>query len=69
MARLTTVEAAQIAGVTDKTIREWIGAGHLKARRVGNGNHSIRISRTALDRALRNPLPKGRPRNKGKGGR
>ena len=44
--RLSTYQAAEIAGVSDKTIRDWIKAGRLPAERVGK---RVYISRADIE--------------------
>jgi excisionase family DNA binding protein len=46
---LLTTEAAEILGVTSATIRRWVSAGVLPARRVGPGGR-IRIDPADLER-------------------
>lgn len=52
---LTQAEAAEYLGVTDRTIRNYIARGTLKAARV-KGSRLIRIRRSDLD-ALMQPIP------------
>ena len=52
---LTQIAAAEYLGVTDRTIRNLISRGQLKARRIGN-SRMIRIDRADLDALLR-PIP------------
>lgn len=46
-------EAAQLAGVTSRTIRRWLAEGYLPAVKVGG---RWRISQETLDRLLRGDL-------------
>ncbi len=48
---LTTDEAADIVGVTNKTIRRWILLGRLRGTLLSNRN-GYRINRAELDRFL-----------------
>ncbi len=47
---LTTTQAAALAGVTEKTIRDWVKAGHITAARTTEGR---RIGRASLLTYLR----------------
>lgn len=46
-AYLNTRQAADLCGVPEQTVREWIAAGRLRARRVGRG---FRLQRGDLER-------------------
>jgi len=52
---LSQADAAEYLGVTDRTIRNYISRGHLRAYRV-RGSRLIRIDRSELDALLR-PIP------------
>jgi excisionase family DNA binding protein len=54
---LTTEQAAHMAGVTAKTVREWVASGELQASRRGR---RLTIRRTDLDAYL-----SGAPRSSG----
>lgn len=49
---LTLREAGIYLGVTDETIRRWIKAGRVPAKRVGIGQH-YRVSRDDLDQMVK----------------
>lgn len=49
------VEAAEYLGVTDRTIRNYIARGNLRAERI-RGSRLIRIRQSDLD-ALMRPVP------------
>lgn len=51
---LTSDQAAAVAGVEPKTIREWVASGRLVASR--RGRH-LRIARADLERATRGDAP------------
>ena len=63
---LTITEAAAVAGVTEKTIRNWIKAGHLAAivhpegRRIGRGD-LLAYLRTRAGHAVEHLPPEARP--------
>ena len=52
---LSQSEAAVYLGVTDRTIRNYVARGHLKATRV-RGSRLVRIDARELDALLR-PIP------------
>lgn len=49
---VTPQQAADILGVTDETVRRWVGAGRLPAKRVGPSGR-YRILRSDLDGMVR----------------
>jgi excisionase family DNA binding protein len=51
---LSLTEAADFGGVTTRTIRSWIAAGHIPGLRLGP--RLIRVHRSDLE-ALVNPIP------------
>lgn len=55
---LTQAEAAELLGVTDRTIRVYISRGTLRAHRV-RGSRLIRIDRADVE-ALLTPIPSAR---------
>jgi len=54
---LSQQEAAEYLGVTDRTVRNYITSGALKARRM-RGSRLVRIDRLEIDKALK-PIPSG----------
>lgn len=52
---LSQAEAAEYLGVTDRTIRNYVARGHLKAMRV-RGSRLVKIDARELDAMLR-PIP------------
>jgi excisionase family DNA binding protein len=53
---LTTAQAAEVAGRSEKTVRGWVTSGALKASRRGR---TIAIRREDLDRFLAGTAPDG----------
>ncbi len=63
---LTTTQAAALAGVTEKTIRDWVKAGHVTAARTTEGRRIGRASlltylRTRSVEAVERLPPEARP--------
>ena len=63
---LTTTQAAALAGVTEKTIRDWVKAGHITAARTTEGRRIGRASlltylRTRSREAVERLPPEARP--------
>lgn len=54
---LSIAQAAELLGVTTKSVRRWIADGVLPARRIGT--RTIRIAASDIDAALR-PIPSAR---------
>lgn len=47
---LTVPEAAEELRVSTKSVRRWIGTGHLSARRIGP--KLLRVDRKSIDRMM-----------------
>ena len=56
---MSAQEAAEYAGVHVQTVRHWIKAGHLKAKRWGR---TYAIEERDLKKLLADPPKPGRPR-------
>ncbi len=63
---LSQAQAAEYIGVTDRTLRNWVRTGSIRAHRV-RGSRLIRYDRAELDAALR-PVPSASPDMSAPGG-
>jgi excisionase family DNA binding protein len=60
--RLTTVEAADIIGITPSLVRKYVREGRLEAERVGEGRRStFYFEREEVERFAAIPRKIGRP--------